>query len=45
MASHVARRFFSTTIRRLQEAEKNELKKESKRNPEIMVRSFTIASA
>lgn len=39
MASRVAaRRMFSSTVRRLQEHEKQELKKESKRNPETFVR-------
>ncbi|KAK5991188.1 hypothetical protein PT974_09466 [Cladobotryum mycophilum] len=37
MASHVTRRFFSTTVRRFQEAQKQELAKESKRNPEILI--------
>ncbi|KAI5464034.1 hypothetical protein BGZ63DRAFT_421121 [Mariannaea sp. PMI_226] len=37
MASHVTRRFLSTTVRRLQDAQKNELKKESKRNPETLI--------
>lgn len=39
MAARVAsRRLFSTTVRRFQEHEKQELKKETKRNPELMVR-------
>lgn len=38
MASQVTRRFLSTTARRLQDAQKNELKKETKRNPETLVR-------
>lgn len=39
MASRIAsRRLFSTTIRRLQNHDKQELKNEAKRNPEIMVR-------
>lgn len=39
MASRVAaRRLFSTTMRRMGEHEKQELKKETKRNPELMVR-------
>lgn len=42
MASRVTRRFFSTTVRRLQDsAQKQELKKETKRNPELMVRHNT----
>ena len=39
MASRVAaRRLFTTTARRFQEHEKQELKRETKRNPELMVR-------
>lgn len=39
MASRVAaRRLFSTTMRRMGDHEKQELKKETKRNPELMVR-------
>ena len=39
MASRVAsRRLFSSTVRRFQEHEKQELKKETKKNPELMVR-------
>lgn len=39
MASRiVSRRFLSTTVRRLQEHEKQELKKEARRNPETLVR-------
>lgn len=42
MASRlVSRRFLSTTARRFQEHEKQELKKESKRNPETLVRHNT----
>lgn len=42
MASRiVSRRFLSTTARRFQEAEKAELKKETRRNPEILVRHNT----
>ena len=38
MASMITRRFFSTTVRRLQTSSKQELQAESKRNPEIYVR-------
>lgn len=39
MASRiVSRRFFSTTLRRFDQETKQELKKESKQNPEIYVR-------
>lgn len=38
MASRVTRRLFTTTVRRFQEHEKQELKKETKRNPETLVR-------
>jgi hypothetical protein len=38
MASRISRRFLSTTARRFQEHQKAELKKESRRNPEILVR-------
>lgn len=45
MASRIAsRRLFSTTVRRFQEHEKQELKKESKRNPETLVRHNYRAS-
>lgn len=37
-ARYAARRLFSTTARRFQEHEKQELKKETKKNPELMVR-------
>ena len=38
MAARVTRRFFTTTVRRLQDQEKAELRKETKRNPELFVR-------
>jgi hypothetical protein len=38
MASMITRRFFSTTVRRLQTTTKEELQSEGKRNPEIYVR-------
>lgn len=38
MASHVARRFFTTSVRQLSQHGKEELKKETKRNPELLVR-------
>jgi hypothetical protein len=38
MAANITRRYLSTTVRRLQEAEKAELKKETRRNPETLVR-------
>lgn len=38
MASMITRRFFSTTVRRLQTTTKEELQAESKRNPETYVR-------
>lgn len=38
MASRVARRFFTTTTRRLQDHQKAELKKETRQNPELLVR-------
>lgn len=39
MAARItARRFFSTTLRRLEDREKAELKKETKQNPELLVR-------
>lgn len=39
MASMITRRFFSTTVRRLQShTSKQELQSESKRNPETFVR-------
>lgn len=38
MASMITRRFFSTTVRRLQTTSKQELQAESKRNPETYVR-------
>lgn len=38
MASRVTRRFLTTTARRFQEHEKQELKKETKKNPETLVR-------
>lgn len=38
MASLIARRTFSTTIRRLADDGKQQLRQESKRNPEIYVR-------
>lgn len=38
MASRVARRFLSVTPRRLQAESQAELKRETKRNPELMVR-------
>lgn len=38
MASMITRRFFSTTVRRLQTTTKQELEAESKRNPETYVR-------
>ncbi|EHK45778.1 uncharacterized protein TrAtP1_012836 [Trichoderma atroviride] len=37
MASMITRRFFSTTVRRLQTSSKQELQAESKRNPEIYI--------
>lgn len=42
MASQIPRRLFSTTARRLQS--NGDLKSESKRNPELMVRPSTIAA-
>ncbi|KAH6887970.1 hypothetical protein B0T10DRAFT_562401 [Thelonectria olida] len=45
MASQVTRRFLSTTARRLQDAQKNELKKESKRNPETLILGAVMVSA
>lgn len=42
MASMITRRFFSTTVRRMEKLQqttsKQELQSESKRNPEIFVR-------
>jgi hypothetical protein len=38
MASVISRRFLSTTARRMESKSGSELKKESKRNPEIIVR-------
>jgi len=38
MASVISRRLFSTSARRFQEHTQQELRKESRRNPEIMVR-------
>lgn len=44
MASRiVSRRMFSTSLRRFQEHEKQELKKETKRNPETLVRDIPPA--
>ncbi|KOS20833.1 Uncharacterized protein ESCO_004069 [Escovopsis weberi] len=38
MASHITRRFFSTTVRRLQQSPgREELAKEGKRDPEIVI--------
>ncbi|KAL7925875.1 hypothetical protein ACQKWADRAFT_310155 [Trichoderma austrokoningii] len=37
MASMITRRFFSTTVRRLQTSSKQELQAESKRNPETYI--------
>ncbi|CAH0040139.1 unnamed protein product [Clonostachys rosea] len=46
MASRiVSRRFLSTTVRRLQEHEKQELKKEARRNPETLVLGGVMVAA
>ncbi|KAI9904216.1 hypothetical protein N3K66_000745 [Trichothecium roseum] len=46
MASRVAaRRLFSTTMRRMGDHEKQELKKETKRNPELMVLGGVMVAA
>ncbi|KAL3600488.1 hypothetical protein FPOAC2_04729 [Fusarium poae] len=46
MASRiVSRRFLSTTARRFQEHQKNELKKESQRNPEILILGGVMVAA
>ncbi|KFH42872.1 hypothetical protein ACRE_063840 [Hapsidospora chrysogenum ATCC 11550] len=46
MASRIAsRRLFSTTIRRLQNHDKQELKNEAKRNPEIMILGGVMVAA
>ncbi|KAF4994338.1 hypothetical protein FGRMN_5846 [Fusarium graminum] len=37
MASRISRRFLSTTVRRLEQHQQAELKKESRRNPEILI--------
>lgn len=38
MASRITRRMFTTSVRRLQDHQKAELAKETKRNPELLVR-------
>ncbi|KAF4984421.1 hypothetical protein FZEAL_384 [Fusarium zealandicum] len=45
MASRVARRFMSTTARRLQDHNKAELKKETRRNPEILILGGVMTAA
>lgn len=40
MASRVTRRLLSTTARRLQAESQADLKRETKRNPELMVRRW-----
>ncbi|KAH7020110.1 hypothetical protein EDB80DRAFT_870708 [Ilyonectria destructans] len=45
MASQVTRRFLSTTARRLQDAQKAELKKETKRNPETVILGGVMLAA
>ncbi|KAK7415216.1 hypothetical protein QQX98_006063 [Neonectria punicea] len=45
MASQVTRRFLSTTARRLQDAQKAELKKETKKNPEILILGGVMVAA
>lgn len=42
MASRVTSRLFSTSARRYQAQAQDELKKETKRNPELMVRHNTL---
>jgi hypothetical protein len=44
MASQISRRFLSTTARRMQQTKSTEeLKKESRRNPEIIVRHKPVS--
>ncbi|KAM0439548.1 hypothetical protein ACHAPT_000639 [Fusarium lateritium] len=45
MASRVTRRFFTTTARRFQEHQKAELKKETRRNPEILILGGVMVAA
>ncbi|KAF5543570.1 hypothetical protein FNAPI_9633 [Fusarium napiforme] len=45
MASRISRRFLSTTARRFQEHQKAELKKESRRNPEILILGGVMVAA
>ncbi|KAH7316545.1 hypothetical protein B0I35DRAFT_409734 [Stachybotrys elegans] len=45
MASPAARRLFSTSIRRFSDHGKEELKKETKRNPELMVLAGVVTAA
>ncbi|KAF7550681.1 hypothetical protein G7Z17_g5533 [Cylindrodendrum hubeiense] len=45
MASQVTRRFLSTTARRLEAAQNAELKKETKRNPELLILGGVMLSA
>ena len=45
MAANITRRYLSTTVRRLQEAEKAELKKETRRNPETLILGAVMVAA
>ncbi|KAL1888513.1 hypothetical protein Cpir12675_006134 [Ceratocystis pirilliformis] len=45
MSSFVARRFLSTTARRMTASSKHELKKDSKKNPEVIILGAVVACA